>query len=325
MNRRAFIALAGAAAGSWSLPGRAAEEYPSRPVRIIVPVSAGGATDTLARRLADRLTGRLQGGGFYVENKTGAGSLIGTDFVAKSRADGYTLVIGGLFNMVMLTALVKDVPFHPDRDFTAAGYLAAYPFVVIVRRDMPMTSLAEFVAYAKERPGKLSYGSSGLGTLQHVWGTILLRNLGLDLLHIPYRGATAALQDMMGGRIDFMFDNLAAVRAYIENGDVKALAVSSAKRTVPLPQVPTIDETGLTKFEGESWFGLFAPSGTPSPVVDILRHEVAAITAEPEFARQIERDAGRVLTIAPERQVAFLKFELERWSEQIARYGIKAE
>jgi tripartite-type tricarboxylate transporter receptor subunit TctC len=324
MNRRAFIALAGAAAGSWSLPGRAAEEYPSRPARIVVPVSAGGATDTLARRLAEKLTERLHAG-FYVENKTGAGSLIGTDLVAKSRADGYTLVIGGLFNMVMLTPLVKNPPFHPDRDFTAVGYLAAYPFVVIVRPDMPVVSLAEFVAYAKERPGMLSYGSSGLGTLQHVWGTILLRSLGLDLLHIPYRGATAALQDMMGGRIDFMFDNLAAVRAYIESGDVKALAVSSAKRTVPLPQVPTINESGLTKFEGESWFGLFAPSGTPSPVVDTLRREVSAITAEPEFAQQIERDAGRVLTIEPERQADFLKFELQRWTEQIARYGIKAE
>jgi tripartite-type tricarboxylate transporter receptor subunit TctC len=323
VKRRTFLTLAGAAASSPALPALA-QEYPTRPVRIVVPVSAGGATDTLARALAQKLTERLHSS-VYVENRTGAGSLIGTNLVAKSPADGYTLLMGGLFNMVMLTALLKEPPFRPDSDFTAVGYLAAYPFVVVVRPDMPVSSLAEFVAYAKERPGKLSYGSSGLGTLQHVWGTILLRSLGLNLLHVPYKGATAALQDMIAGRIDFMFDNLAAARQFIESGQVKALAVSAAERTRPLPQLPTIDETGLTKFEGESWFGLFAPTGTPAPVVSNLRREVAAITAEPDFAVRIERDAGRVLTIAPQDQGKFLKTELDRWTEQIKRYNIKTE
>ena len=269
LRRREVLALAAGGAAAWPLQGRA-DDYPSHTVRILVPVSVGGATDTLARLLAQKLTERL-GSSVVVENRNGAGSIIGTSFVAKSPADGYTLLMGGLFNMVMITALVKDPPFDPPRDFVAVGYLAAYPFVVIVRRDLPVASLAEFAAYAKTRPGKLSYGSGGLGTLQHVWGTILLRSLGLELLHVPYKGATPALADMIAGRVDFMFDNLAACRSAIQAGQVKALAVSSPMRTRPLPDLPTIDESGITRFEGESWFGLFAPAGTPGPVVDRLR------------------------------------------------------
>ncbi len=278
----------------------------------------------LARSLAQKLGERLNNS-VYVESKPGAGSLIGTMFVLNSPADGYTLSMGGLFNMVMLTPLMKEPPFDPARDFTAIGYLAAYPFVIIVRTGLPVSNLSEFVAYAKERPGKLTYGSGGLGTLQHVWGTILLKSLGLELVHVPYKGATPALHDMVGGRIDFMFDNLAASRQSIDAGQVKALAVSSAERTKPLPHLPTIDESGLTKFEGESWFGLFAPSGTPAPIIDRLRGEVAAITKDPEFVSRVERAAGRVLNIAPAEQQEFLRGEYARWSALIARYGISGE
>lgn len=321
MRRRDLLAAAAAAA--CPRPGRA-NDYPARTARIVVPVSAGGATDGLARVLAQRLTERMQSS-VVVENKNGAGSIIGTSFVAKSPADGYTLLMGGLFNMVMITALLKDPPFDPPRDFVAVGYLAAYPFAVIVRRDLPVSTLAEFAAYAKARPGKLNYASGGLGTLQHVWGTILLRSLGLELLHVPYKGATPALADMIGGRIDFMFDNLAACRGAIQAGQVKALAVSSPARTRPLPDLPTIDESGVTRFAGESWFGVFAPAGTPQPVVDRLRREVAAITGEPEFDRYVARDAGRVLSIPPDRQGQFLKDELARWSGLIARYRVTAQ
>ena len=317
------MALAGAATLARARPARA-EDFPARPIKIVVPVSTGGATDQLARFLAQKLGERLRGS-VYVENKTGAGSIIGTSYVQKSPPDGYTLLMGGIFNMVMITALMKDPPFDPPRDFTAVGYLAAYPFVVIVRADLPVNSLAQFAAYAKERPGKMNYASGGLGTLQHVWGTVLLRSMGLDLLHVPYKGATPALQDMIGGRIDFMFDNLAACRGAIDAGQVKALAVSSAERTRPLPNIPTVDESGITRFEGESWFGLFAPTGVPAGVVDTLRREVAAITVDPEFVQRVERNAGRVLAIDPDKQEQFLKAELERWSALIARYQVSAE
>ena len=323
MRRRDILALA-AGAAAWPSAGRAGDDYPSRPVRIIVPVSVGGATDSLAHLLAQKLSERMRAS-VVVENKSGAGSIIGTSFVAKSPADGYTLLMGGLFNMVMITALLKDPPFDPPRDFTAVGYLAAYPFVVIVRRDLPVATLAGFAAYAKTRPGKLSYASGGLGTLQHVWGTILLRSLGLELLHIPYKGATPALTDLVAGRVDFIFDNLAACRGMIDSGRVKALAVSSPVRTRPLPDLPTIDESGVTRFEGESWFGLFAPAGTPQPVVDRLRREVAEVTAEPDFDRFVARDAGRLLVVAPERQEQFLKDELALWTALITKYDVHAQ
>jgi tripartite-type tricarboxylate transporter receptor subunit TctC len=323
MRRRDVLALA-AGAAAWPAAGHADDDYPSRPVRIVVPVSVGGATDSLARFLAQKLTDRMRSS-VVVENKNGAGSIIGTSFVAKSPADGYTLLMGGLFNMVMITALLKDPPFDPPRDFVAAGYLAAYPFVVLVRHDLPVASLAEFAAYAKARPGKLSYGSGGLGTLQHVWGTILLKSLGLELLHVPYKGATPALADMIAGRVDFLFDNLAACRGAIDAGQVKALAVSSPARTRPLPNLPTIDESGITRFEGESWFGLFAPAGTPQPIIDRLRREVATVTAEPDFDRYVARDAGRLLSVPPARQEQFLKDELARWSALIKKYDVHAQ
>jgi len=323
VKRRDFIALAGAATVVGARPAKA-EDFPSRPVKIVVPVSTGGATDQLARFLAQKLGERLHGS-VYVENKTGAGSIIGTSYVQKSPPDGYTLLMGGIFNMVMITALMKDPPFDPPRDFAAVGYLAAYPFVVIVRADLPVNSLSEFAAYAKAHQGKMNYASGGLGTLQHVWGTVLLRSMGLNLLHVPYKGATPALQDMIAGRIDFMFDNLAACRGAIDAGQVKALAVSSAERTRPLPKVPTVDESGVAKFDGESWFGLFAPAGTPGGVVDQLRRQVAAITTEPEFIQRVERNAGRVLAIDPDKQEQFLKGELDRWSALITRYQVSAE
>lgn len=323
MRRRDLLTMAAAAAVACPQAARA-DEFPSRPVHIVVPVSAGGATDGLARVLAQRLTERMQSS-VVVENKNGAGSIIGTSFVAKAPADGYTLLMGGLFNMVMITALVKDPPFDAARDFVAAGYLAAYPFVIIVRHDLPVSNLAEFAAYAKARPGKLNYASGGLGTLQHVWGTILLKSLGLELLHIPYKGATPALMDMIAGRVDFMFDNLAACRGAIDAGQVKALAVSSPQRTRPLPNLPTVNESGITSFQGESWFGLFAPAGTPGPVVARLRREIAAITAEPSFEQFVARDAGRVLSIEPDRQEQFLNDELARWTKLITRYGVTAQ
>jgi len=302
----------------------AAQPWPAKPVKMVVPFAAGGATDVVARLLAQKL-GDAWGQTVIVEDRAGAGGNIGADVVAKSPADGYTLLMGGLFNMVMITALLKDPPFDPLRDFTAAGYLAAYPFVVLVRHDLPVATLAEFAAYAKTRPGKLSYASGGLGTLQHVWGTILLRSLGLELLHIPYKGATPALGDLIGGRVDFIFDNLAACRGAIDAGQVKALAVSSPARTQPLPNLPTIDESGVARFEGESWFGLFAPAGTPQPVVDRLRREVAAVVAEPDFGAYVARDAGRLLTVPPARQEKFLKDELARWSELITKYDVHAQ
>ena len=301
-----------------------AEDYPARPVRLVVPSPPGGGTDIIARHVAQRLTARLPHP-VFVENRTGAGSLVGTDFVAKAPADGHTLLMGGLFNIVMNSALIKNLPYDPLRDFAVVDYISAYPFILLARKDLPVSTLADFAAYAKARPGQLNYASAGLGTLQHVWGTILLKSMGLDLQHIPYRGAAAAQQDMIAGRVDVLFDNLSSAKALVQSGQLKGLAVSSPGRSKTLPDVPTIGETGVVKFVGESWFGVFAPSGTPQAALDALRKEIAVIAADPEFAAVIERDTGRILSIPPAERAAWLQNEIARWTALVNQYDVPVQ
>jgi tripartite-type tricarboxylate transporter receptor subunit TctC len=301
-----------------------AQEFPARPMRLIVPQAPGGGTDILGRGVAQKL-GELLRQPAVVENRVGAGSLVGTEYVARAPADGYTLLVGGIFNIVMNKALIKEISYDPLRDFVPLGFTSAYPFLLLARADLPASNLAEFVKYAKERPGKLTYGSAGIGTLQHVWGTILFRSLGLDTLHVPFKGAAAAHQEMMAGRLDLLFDNLSASKQYVQSGRLKGLAVSSASRSSHLPDVPTVGETGVGRFEGESWFGIFAPAATPGPVVEILRNAMTAIVRDPEFASRVERDGGRVLAIAPRDQQSFMHEEIERWTKLVVQYGVTTD
>ncbi len=299
----------------------AAQEYPSRTIRMIVPQAPGGGTDILGRFLAQKLSDLLRQP-TVVENRTGAGSIVGTEFVARSPADGYTLMVGGIFNIVMNKALVKNLSHDPQRDFVPLGFTSAYPFLLLTRPDLPVSNLAELAKYAAERPGKLTYGSAGIGTLQHVWGAILFKSMGLDLLHVPFKGAAPAHQEMMAGRLDVLFDNLSASKQYVQGGRLKGLAVSSASRSSHLPNVPTVNETGVVRFEGESWFGLFAPTGTPAAVVEVLRNAHARIVREPEFVARVESDGGRVMVVPPQEQQQFMQREIERWSAAVNRYAV---
>ena len=298
-----------------------AQDYPARPIRLIVPIGAGGGTDILARHVAQKMSERLRQAAI-VENRPGAGTIIGTEYVARALPDGYTLLVGGIFNMVMNKALLKNLPYEPQRDFVPLGYISAYPFALVARPDLPAATLREFVQYAKERPGKLTYGSPGLGTLQHVWGTILVKSLGLDMVHVPFKAAPAVHQEMLGGRVDLMMDNLSAVKHHVQSGRLKAYAVSSASRTPHLEGVPTLNETGLVSFEGESWFGMFAPAATPAPVVATLRNVLADVLRDPDFASRVDKDGGRVLAVPPEQHARFLRDEIERWSGLATRYGV---
>jgi tripartite-type tricarboxylate transporter receptor subunit TctC len=321
MTRRQWAVATGGAL----LAGAAgAQDFPNKPIRIVVPQAPGGGTDILARNLAARMTELLKQG-VVVENRTGAGSLVGTEFVARAPADGYTLLMGGIFNMVMNKALVKNLSYSPENDFVSLGFVSAYPFVLLMRPDLPVSNLAELAAYAKARPGKLSYGSGGMGTLQHVWGAILTSSLGLDMIHVPFKGAAPAHQEMMAGRLDIMFDNISAAKPHIQAGRLKGLVVSSAQRSAQLPSIPTVNETGLTRFEGESWFGVFAPAATPAPVVARLRETLAAINREAEFLARVERDGGRMLNIAPAQQQTFLREEIDRWVGSVSRYKVSAD
>ena len=301
-----------------------AQEFPSRTLRLVVPLGPGGGTDILARHVAQRLGERLKQSAI-VENRPGAGSLVGTEYVAKSAPDGYTLLVGGIFNMVMNRALMKNLPYDPVRDFVPLGYISAYPFVLFSRADLPAANLAELAQYARERPGRLTYGSAGIGTLQHVWGAILFKSLGLELVHVPFKGAPPAHQEMLAGRLDLMVDNLSAAKHHILAGRLKAYAVTSASRSPQLPSVPTVNETGLLKFDGESWFALFAPAGTPAGAVSLLRTTLAEIIQDPDFAARVAADGGRVLAIPAEQHQKFLQDEVERWSRLVAQYGVTIE
>jgi len=296
----------------------------SRPIRIVVASGPGGGTDITGRHVA-RTMGDLMRHTVIVENRPGAGSSTGTEYGAKATPDGHTLLVSSGSSMVMNGFLFKNLPYDSLRDFVAVGFIAAYPFLLIARSDLPANNLAELVKYAKDRPGKLTYGSAGVGSVQHVWGTILFRSMGLELLHVPYKGAAFAAQELMGGRIDLMFDNMTAARRYVESGRAKGLVVSPAMRSKEMPNVPTVNETGVTQFEGESWMGMFAPSATPRATVDALRAIFVNVSRDPDFIARIEAGGGRVMSVPPQQQQAFLKSEIDRWGVLIKRYGVKAE
>ena len=299
-------------------------DYPNHPIKLIVPIAPGGGTDIIGRKVAQKLTDLLPQATF-VENKAGAGSLIGTEFVAKAPADGYTLLVGGLFNMVMNKALMKNLPYDPSKDFIPLGYISAYAFVLSTRPDLPVNNLAEMVKLMKDKPGQFTYGSAGIGTLQHVWASILTDQLGLDLVHVPFKGAPQAYQEMMAGRLDIIFDNISASKSFVQSNRLKGIVVSAEKRSPLFPQLPTINETGLTKFSGESWFGIFAPANTPPQVVLKLRQALAQVNKDPEFIALVEKDGGRVLNITAADQQAFLLDEINRWVPLVAKSKVKID
>jgi len=302
----------------------AAQEFPSRPLRLVVASGPGGGTDLTARNVARTLSEHLKVAAF-VENRPGAGSATGTGFVAKAPPDGYTLLFGSGSSMVMNPFLYRTLAYDSGRDFVVTGFVAAYPFVLVARPDLPAGNLAELARLAKERPGRLTYASAGSGSLQHVWATILFRAMGLDLIHVPYKGASMAHPDMMAGRIDLMFDNLSASLKHVESGRLKALAVSPAKRAAALPQVPTVGESGVVSFDGESWMALFAPSATPQVAVDRLRALLLDVVADAEFGARVVQAGGRVMSVPAAQQDAFLKSEIERWGRLIRQHGVSVE
>lgn len=304
--------------------GLAAQDFPARPLRMIVASGAGGGTDLAGRNVAKTLSDQLKIAAF-VENRPGAGSSTGSEFVAKSAPDGHTLLFSSGSSIVMNPFLYKNLPYDSLRDFVAVGFVAAYPFVLVTRADLPVANLAEFAKYARERPGKLTYSSPGIGSVQHVWGTILFRSMGLDLLHVPYKGAASAHLDIIAGRIDAMFDNMSAPLKHIEAGRLKALAVSSPKRAPQLPNVATVNESGVVKFDGESWMGVFAPAATPVPVVEALRVLLLNVVRDTDYVARIETGGGRTMVIPANQQQAFLHGEIERWGKLIQQYGVTAE
>lgn len=299
-------------------------DYPSRALRVIVPQPPGGGFDFVARALGERLARRL-GQPVVVENRTGSGTLIGTDAAAKAAADGYTLLTGSVSNLVLNMGLYKNLSYDSLRDFEPVGLAVSYSYTLIARADLPFKTLAEVVAHAKANPGKLTYASAGNGSGQHVLAAALWQLAGVEITHIPYRGAQAAYTDLLGGRVDMFFDLTPTTRSHIESGKVFPLAVSGAERNALQPTVPTINETGVARLDLESWFGYFAPRGTPPAALQRLRTELAAVIAEPELREVFTKAGGKPLTISVEQTSAMLKRDVERWTALIRAANISLD
>ena len=298
--------------------------YPDRPVTIVVPASPGGGGDFAARLLADGLT-KAVGQSFVVENRAGAGGNIAATHVANARPDGYTLLLAYSGTHVANPALFSNLQWDPIKSFTAVGLAITAPQVIVVGKDVPARSLKDLVDYAKANPGKLDYATSGTGTVQHIGTELLALRTGTKMVHVPYRGAGAAMTDLLSGQIDVIITTPPAVVAHIRSGAVRALAIASKTRHPMLPEVPTTSEAGVDDIELDAWFGVYAPAGTPAAIIERLAGEVGKVVTSPDFKRRAEA-AGTCATFkAPADFDAFTRSELLYWSDVIKTVGIKVE
>jgi len=313
-----FAALALAASAA------VAQEYPSRPVHIVVPSTPGGGYDVIGRLLAERLSPQL-GQPFVVENRAGGGTLVGTQAVAAAAPDGYTLLVGGLANMAFNPGLHKDVRYDPVRDFAPVAMVGAFTYALIGRKDLPAASLKELVGYARANPGKLSIATSGIGTGQHISALMLKRFADIDLLEVSYKGAQPAYLDLLAGRVDLFFDNTTTARPFIADRRVKPYCTSGSARDALLPDLPTASEAGLRELVLDSWIGLFSPAKTPSAMIERLRGAITKALTEPEVRRRFEANGWRIMSLSLEETRAFVKREAEKWPAFLRQAGIRPE
>ena len=316
---------AAAVVAALGLPqGLHAQSYPARSVTLVVPSAAGGGTDTIARVIGDQLSKQL-GQGFVVENRTGAGMLAGTTAVAKAAPDGYTLLVGLNGNMTVNPSLFAKLPYDPVADFTPVAMLATYPFLAVVNNDLPVKSIKELIAYLKANPGKVDYASAGNGTGQHLAPELFKMMTGTQMAHIAYRGAQPAYLDVISGRVPVFFDNMSTALGLSREGKVRALAITSKKRSPLMPELPTVEEAGVPGYEYHTWFGLWAPKGTPQPVIDKLNAEITKALADPGVRQKIVAGAGEPSTMTLREIEPFMKAEIAKWAEVVKRAGIKVE
>jgi len=322
-NRRLVIALGAAAfAPIWAV----AQTQPriERPVKIVVPYPPGGTSDLLARTVAVRLSERL-GQPVVIENKAGAGGVVGSQQVAKAAPDGTTLLLSTIASHGIIPALQKTPPYDAVRDFTPITVIAGTPNVLLVNKDLPVRTLEEFLALARSKPGALSFGSTSQGGSPHMSGELLKVSARLDMLHVPYKGGGPMLIDLMGGQVPAAFDNLPSAMAHIRGGKVRALAVTSAKRWPTAPDIPTMAEAGVPGYEMSAWFGLMAPPGMARPLQQMLHREVSAILQEPEVAKRLLELGADPSGITPDEFTRFLVSEREKWTRVGAASGVKLD
>ncbi|MFS0757152.1 tripartite tricarboxylate transporter substrate binding protein [Noviherbaspirillum sp. 1P10PC] len=324
LRRKSVTALAAALCAPALLlasPGATAQEYPSKPVKLVVAFTAGGTTDILARAIGQALSDQFKQS-FIVENKPGAGGNIGTEYVVRSPADGYTVLVNSVGPISINQTLYKGLKYDPLQDLHPVVQIADVPNVLVVPASLPVNSFTEFMRYARANPGKVSYSSTGVGTSSHLSGFMLFKNAGIDALHVPYKGADA-LNDLLAGRNQAMFATIPSVISHIKAGKLKAMAVSSLTRSRSLQDVPTVAESGFPGFSAGSWFGLFVPKGTPRAVIDKLNQGVNK--ALPGLQEQMVREGADPVGGTPEQFAAFTRKEYEKWKVVVQESGATQE
>jgi tripartite-type tricarboxylate transporter receptor subunit TctC len=292
-------------------------------LKMVVPFPPGGSNDIMGRMAAQQLGERL-GQQVLVENKGGAGGLLGTDIVAKSPPDGYTLLLISVayaFN----PALYKSLPFDPETSFAPISMLGTGPVALTVYPGLPVNSVKELIALAKAKPGKLNYASAGVGSLQHLASALFMSQAGIDVVHIPYKGGGPAMTDVIGGQADIVMPSLIQVLPHIKNGRLKVLGTSGTRRSPTLPEVPTIAEAGVPGYEAHNWWGVLAPAGTPPPIVERLYKELSAVIASQETRKRLETEGAEPVRMTPPEFGRFIAAELVKWAKVARAAGIKAE
>ena len=300
-----------------------ADDFPSRPLRVIVPFSPGGAVDGPMRLIAQHLSQRL-GQPVVVENKPGAGATIGTDVVAKAAPDGYTLLLASQTNAISAT-LYSNLPFDPIEDFTPVALIGREPGVVVVNPAVPVTTLQQLIAYVKERPGQIDYASSGNGSGQHLFAALLASRTGMKMNHVPYRGSGQATTDLLGGVVAMSIPGTAGMVGHIKAGKLRALAVTGAARSPQLPDVPTVMEAGVPDYEAYVWMGLLAPKGTPPAIVERLNREVLAVLVQEDVKKYMATAGIEIVGSTPAEFGTFFRHEKNLWAKVIRDTGAKIE
>ncbi|MFC5496992.1 Bug family tripartite tricarboxylate transporter substrate binding protein [Caenimonas terrae] len=310
MKRRDMLLAASALAASHPLWAQAA--YPNKPVRYIVPVAAGGGSDMVGRTVTERW-GKLLGQTFVVDNQGGGGGVIASQNTARSAPDGYTLMQGYVATHGTSPA-TRKLPYDAVRDFTPIGMIGATPNVLVVNTSLPVTTVAEFVAYVKKNPGRISYGSAGQGSLTHLTMELFKQQINSYMVHIPYRGISPAFTDLIGGQTQAMFPGLAAAVPHIRSGRVRPLAVTGLKRHPQFKDLPTLDESGFKGFDAQQWYGVVGPAGIPAPIVHQLNDTLAAVLRAPDLSEKLAVEAIEPIVMTPEQFGEFIKRDIARWT-----------
>jgi tripartite-type tricarboxylate transporter receptor subunit TctC len=312
----ALLALSAAAAG--------AQTYPSKPIRLVVPFPAGGSLDVVARAIGQKLS-EAWGQPIVVDNRPGAGGNIGADLVAKSRPDGYTILEGALSTHAVNVSLYSRMPYDPVRDFDPITLVAVTPNVLVLNPSVPANNVKELIAYAKANPGKLSFASGSNGSAGHLAGELFKTEAGVDMVHVPYKGAAPAMQDLLAGRVQLMFDNLANSMQQVRAGKLRALAVTTARRSTLVPDLPTLSEAGLPGFDISTWWGFLAPAGTPREIVAKWNAEVARILATPEMKAFFAQQGAEPSPTSPEAFGAMIQSEIAKYAKIVKASGAKVD